>query len=63
MVKAGYAWHYKKYQKEQSVDDRLLYSDAEDNARSNKIGLYQDKEPIEPWKWRKNNRKLRKAKQ
>ena len=31
MVKAGYAWHYKKYQKEQSADDRLSYAVAEND--------------------------------
>ena len=56
MVKAGYAWHYKKYQKEQSADDRLSYRVAENNARLHKIGLFQDK-AIPPWKWRKLKRK------
>jgi len=27
-VKAGFAWHYKKYQHEQSLEDRELYADA-----------------------------------
>ncbi len=27
-VKAGFAWHYKKYQHEQSPEDRQLYADA-----------------------------------
>ncbi len=27
-VKAGLAWHYKKYQHEQSAEDRQLYADA-----------------------------------
>ena len=52
MVKAGYAWHYKKYQKEQSADDRLSYRVAENNARLHKIGLFQDKNSMPPWKWR-----------
>lgn len=29
-VKSGMAWHYKKYQKEQSVEDRSLYAHAEE---------------------------------
>ncbi len=28
-VKAGFAWHYKKYQHEQSTENRQLYADAE----------------------------------
>ena len=31
-VKAGFAWHYKKYQHEQSVEDQRLYADAETKA-------------------------------
>ena len=57
MVKAGYAWHYKKYQKEQSEDDRLSYRVAENNARIHKLGLFQDNNSVPPWKWRKLKRK------
>ncbi len=33
MVKTGEAWHYKKYQREQSKDDQLSYEVAENNTR------------------------------
>ena len=33
MVNASLAWHYKKYQQEQSRSDRLLYAHAEEQAR------------------------------
>ena len=33
-VKAGMAWHYKEYQREQTPEDRELYAKAEDEARS-----------------------------
>jgi endonuclease YncB( thermonuclease family) len=56
-VKAGLAWHYKKYQKEQSVDDRSLYSQAEEQARVEKRGLWVDKEPTTPWEWRKSQKR------
>jgi endonuclease YncB( thermonuclease family) len=52
-VKAGMAWHYKQYQKEQTMDDRISYADAEDVARSGKFGLWIDTDPIPPWYWRK----------
>ena len=39
-VKDGYAWHYKKYQKEQTSIDRILYSSAEIDARKKRIGLW-----------------------
>ncbi len=52
MLQAGYAWHYKKYQKEQSPDDRLSYAVAENYARTHKIGLFQN-EAVPPWEWQK----------
>jgi endonuclease YncB( thermonuclease family) len=57
MVEAGLAWHYKTYQKEQSANDRLLYATAEDQARSRRIGLWVDLDPIPPWDWRKASKK------
>lgn len=56
MVVAGLAWHYKKYQSEQSPSDRLLYSDAEREARDASRGLWQDAAPTAPWDWRHNKR-------
>ena len=61
MVQAGYAWHYKKYQREQVPDDRLSYAVAENNARKHNLGLFQNK-AIPPWKWRKNKKNQRKLK-
>jgi endonuclease YncB( thermonuclease family) len=56
-VRRGCGWHYKKYQNEQSLDDRLIYSKAEDRARVSKVGLWADTEPVPPWNWRKARRK------
>lgn len=53
MVMAGYAWHYKAYAKEQSVEDRTRYDAAENEARFTRAGLWHDKNPIPPWDWRK----------
>ncbi len=38
-VKAGFAWHYKKYQNEQSSNDQRLYANAEIRAREERLGL------------------------
>ncbi|MFQ5545797.1 MAG: thermonuclease family protein [Acidiferrobacterales bacterium] len=38
-VKAGLAWHYKKYQHEQNPEDRRPYAEAENNARDSRLGL------------------------
>ena len=52
-VSNGYAWHFKRYQKQQSQLERELYSEAELNAKKNYLGLWGEKKPIAPWKWRK----------
>lgn len=51
-VKRGMAWHYKKYEREQSSEDRTLYSKAEQNARKQRVGLWSDDAPIEPSEFR-----------
>ena len=56
-VASGMAWHYKKYQGEQSQSDRIMYSEAEVDARDARRGLWQDPEPIPPWEYRKSKRK------
>ncbi len=52
-VKAGLAWHYKKYQHEQSLEDRQLYADAENQARNERLGLWRENNPIPPWEHRR----------
>jgi micrococcal nuclease len=47
MVKKGYAWHFKKYSK----DERL--AEAEKHARLAKIGLWANDSAVAPWEWRK----------
>jgi len=55
-IRAGMAWHYKQYQRDQSFEDRQLYSEAEDTARSTQRGLWADADPTPPWDWRKQQR-------
>jgi endonuclease YncB( thermonuclease family) len=54
-IRAGLAWHYKKYQKDQAPGDRALYSAMEVEARGSKRGLWRDPEPVPPWEYRKRN--------
>lgn len=54
-IKAGMAWHYKYYQNEQSVDDRELYATAENEARSARLGLWSDENPVPPWQFRRGH--------
>ena len=55
-VESGMAWHYKKYQGEQSPADRVTYSDAELQARRQKLGLWHDPNPMPPWEYRQAKR-------
>lgn len=47
MIKAGLAWHYKKYSKDKT------FAAAEALARKKKTGLWNDKKPIPPWEFRR----------
>jgi endonuclease YncB( thermonuclease family) len=51
-VSSGLAWHYKQYAGEQSAEDRKAYSNAEVSARSSKVGLWKDENPLPPWEYR-----------
>jgi endonuclease YncB( thermonuclease family) len=52
-IKAGMAWHYKKYAKEQPMADRETYAQAVEQARARQRGLWSEAEPVPPWDWRK----------
>jgi endonuclease YncB( thermonuclease family) len=49
LVGAGLAWWYERYAKNDKELERL-----EKNARSAKLGLWADKNPVPPWEFRKN---------
>lgn len=48
MISVGMAWHYTKYEKEQSKTDRDLYRVAEAKVRELKIGLWFLNESVKP---------------
>ncbi len=48
MIKAGMAWHFKKYEFEQSISDRASYSAAEFNAKENTVGLWAQANIVRP---------------
>lgn len=52
VVKAGLAWHFKKYADEQPEQDRITYAAAEREARAAKLGLWVDPNPMQPGDWR-----------
>ena len=51
-VRRGLAWHYKKYQGEQSPADRDAYAIAEQQAQRAQRGLWRDAQPQAPWDYR-----------
>ena len=51
-IKRGLAWHYKDYEREQSVEDRTRYALAETEARIARLGLWIDVHPKEPSNFR-----------
>jgi endonuclease YncB( thermonuclease family) len=51
-IKAGLAWHYKAYQREQTPADRAFYAEAEITARAGKVGLWSEGEAMAPWDFR-----------
>lgn len=52
-IEAGFAWHYKDYQREQSRVDRLAYTQAEERSREARKGLWIERDPVPPWYWRR----------
>ena len=51
-IEAGLAWHYKRYEHEQTPDDRARYAAAEIIARAAQRGLWRSQSPMEPWEFR-----------
>lgn len=51
IIKNGMGWHYKKYSTSQEL---ALF---EKQARSRKIGLWMDPNPVYPSEWRKSKKK------
>ncbi|MDH3492268.1 MAG: thermonuclease family protein [Acidobacteriota bacterium] len=54
-LRRGFAWHYKVHARQQSTEKRAAYETAENEARSNQIGLWKDEDPTPPWDYRKKN--------
>jgi micrococcal nuclease len=53
LVKQGYAWQYRAYSK--SMELAML----EQQARQNRLGLWQDENPTPPWNFRKEEKTQR----
>lgn len=53
-IRRGCAWHYKQYQNEQTLEDRLSYAKAEGKARVGNVGLWVEGGAVAPWEWRRH---------
>jgi endonuclease YncB( thermonuclease family) len=56
LVQAGLAWHYKRFENEQTADERALYAKLEQAAREKRAGLWQEPTPMPPEVCRKARR-------
>ena len=56
MLKAGAAWHYRRYAHEQPPPQRRAYEAAERDARAALRGLWRQPSPEPPWAYRARRR-------
>ena len=56
-VHVGLAWHFKKFENEQTPTERASYTQAENDARASRIGLWQSNRAIPPWEFRRQKKK------
>jgi endonuclease YncB( thermonuclease family) len=52
LIEQGLAWHFKRYEADQSPADRAAYAEAEHHARDSRRGLWSFPDPEPPWDWR-----------
>lgn len=55
-LRAGLAWHYKAYAREQAAGQRTLYSAEEVDARRARRGLWSEAAPTPPWEFRRSRK-------
>ena len=53
LVRDGYAWHFKQYSKDTTL------AALEQEARTRRVGLWADAQPIAPWDWRKKKKTVK----
>ena len=51
-IRAGMAWHYTRYAREQAPAERAAYAAVEQQARKSRLGLWREPEPVPPWDFR-----------
>jgi endonuclease YncB( thermonuclease family) len=51
-VRAGLAWHFKRYERELTEERRRTLTHAEASAREEHVGVWSASDQLAPWDWR-----------
>ena len=51
-IRAGLAWHYRRYARDQPPAERVEYAAVEQQARDRREGLWREPDPVPPWAFR-----------
>ena len=46
LVRRGHAWHYRRYSRKE------LLAELQAQAKSDRVGVWKNRDPIPPWEWR-----------
>lgn len=55
-IEQGMAWWYRAYANVQPAAQRRQYEAAELAARTSRVGLWRDPQPVPPWDWRRSEK-------
>ena len=61
LIKMGLGWHFKRYEKEQSIADRDFYHQDEVRAKQAGLGIWSEPNALAPWLFREQARAQQKA--
>jgi endonuclease YncB( thermonuclease family) len=59
LLKQGLCWVHEKYVGEAAAEIQTGYRDAQHKAEAERVGLWQDPDPVPPWQWRKEKHESR----
>ncbi len=56
-LRAGLAWHFRRYDADLAPAQRRRYAEAERQARLRRLGLWREAAPVPPWEYRAQARR------